>query len=81
MLDYFISEHPFVTLIAAIVLTTAIAVACVALPCRYAVEHQCSQRAAMLKTEYQYDFWTGCWIKDKDGTFVEYSTVRNVGGK
>lgn len=81
MLDYVLTEHPIASLIAAIILTTAIAVACVVLPCRYAAEHQCSKRADMLKTEYQYDFWTGCWVKDKDGTFVEYSTVRNVGGK
>ena len=81
MLDYFLTEHPIAALIAAIILTTAIAVAVVYIPCRYAAEHQCSQRAAMLNTSHQYDFWTGCWVKDKDGTWVEYSTVRNVGGK
>ena len=79
MLDYLLTEHPIASLIAAIILTTAIAVAAVALPCRYAAEHQCSNRAAMLQTEYQYDFWTGCWVKQADNTWVEYSTVRTVG--
>ena len=81
MLDYFLTEHPIDALIAAIILTTAITVAAVALPCRYASEYQCSKRADMLQTEHRYDFWTGCWVKDKDGTFVEYSTVRNLGSK
>lgn len=81
MLDYFLTEHPIASLIAAIILTTAIAVAAVALPCRYAAEHQCSKRADMLKTEYQYGFWEGCWVKQSDNTWVEYSTVRNLGSK
>lgn len=81
MLDYFLTEHPIASLIAAIILTTAIAVAVVALPARYASEYQCSKRADMLNTEHNYSFWTGCWVKDKDGTWIEYSTVRNVGSK
>lgn len=81
MLDYFLTEHPIASLIAAIILTTTIAVAAVALPCRYAAEHQCSQRAAMLQTEHRYDFWTGCWVRQADNTWVEYSTIRSVGGK
>lgn len=80
MLDYILTEHPIASLIAAIILTTAIAVACVALPCRYAAEHQCSKRAAMLQTDYQYDVWTGCWLKE-EGKWVEYKTIRNVGAK
>lgn len=81
MLDYLLNEHPCASLIAAIILVTAIAVAAVGIPCRYAAEHQCSKRAAMLQTEYQYDLWTGCWVKDKDNTWVEYKTIRNVGEK
>lgn len=81
MLDYFLNEHPIASLIAAIILTTAIAVACVALPCRYAAEHQCSKRADMLQTDYHYGIWEGCWIKQPDNTWVEYSTVRNLGSK
>lgn len=79
MLEYFLSEHPITSLIIIIAIVTAIAVAAVALPVRYATEHQCSKRAAMLQTDYQYDLWTGCWVKDKDGSFVEYNTIRNVG--
>jgi len=78
MLEYFLNEHPLTSLIIAIVLVTAIAVAAVALPCRYAAEHQCSKRAAMLQTDYQYGFWEGCWVRD-NGHWVEYGTIRNVG--
>lgn len=81
MLDYFLTEHPLTSLIIAIVLVTAIAVAVVVIPSSYAVEYKCSQRAAMLKAEYQYDFWTGCWVKQPDNTWVEYTTIRNVGVK
>lgn len=81
MLDYFLTEHPIASLIAAIILTTAIAVAVVYIPCRYAAEHQCSKRADMLHTDYHYGFWEGCWIKQPDNTWVEYSTVRNLGSK
>lgn len=76
MLDYILTEHPIASLIAAIILTTAIAVAVVYIPCRYAAEHQCSKRAAMLQTDYHYGIWEGCWIK-KDGAWVEYNTIRN----
>jgi hypothetical protein len=81
MLDYILTEHSIASLIAAIILTTAIAVAVVAIPTRWAAEHQCSKRAALLQTEYQYDFWTGCWVRQADNTWVEYSTVRTVGDK
>ena len=79
MLDYFLTEHPFTSLIIIIALATVITVGVVALPIRLAVDHTCAKRAELLETEYHYGFFEGCWIKNKDNTWVEYQTIRNVG--
>lgn len=77
----FLEYHPLTFLLLAIVLTTALVVGVVAVPSYYVEEHTCATKAAMLETEYQFGFWEGCWIKQPDNTWVEYSKVRNVGGK
>lgn len=80
MLDYFITEHPITSFIVILVIVAAIAVGVVAVPAHLAADHACAKRAEILETEYQYGFWTGCWVKD-NGKWVEYRTIRNVGSK
>jgi hypothetical protein len=80
-MEYFLNEHPIASLIAIIAIVTAVAVVVVAVPAHFAADHSCSKRAELLETDYQYSFWTGCWVKDKDNSWVEYRTIRNLGTK
>jgi hypothetical protein len=81
MLEYFLNEHPISSLLIIIAIVTAIAVVVVAIPAHFAADHTCAKRAEILETEYQYGFWQGCWVRGKDGAWVEYNTIRNVGTK
>ena len=81
MLDYLLNEHPFASLIAAIIIVVALALAIIDIPIYYAMDYYCGKKAEMLNTEYKYGYWEGCWVRDKDGTWVEYTTIRNVGVK
>lgn len=81
MLEYFLNEHPMTSLVIIILLALALIVAVVNIPCYYALDHSCSKKAAMLNTEYKFGYWEGCWIKQKDNTWVEYTTIRNLGAK
>lgn len=76
MIDDFLLEYPLTSLLIIIAIVTAIAVAVVAVPAHYAVEHTCAKKAAVMQTDYKYGFWEGCWIKKGD-TWVEYNTIRN----
>lgn len=81
MMEYFLNEHPITSLLIIIAIVTVVAVGVVAVPAHLAADHACAKRAEMLDTEYQYGFWTGCWVKDKDNSWVEYRTIRNLGTK
>lgn len=76
----FIDEHPFAFLLFILATATAVIVAAVSVTSNYVGDYTCSKKAIMLQTEYQYGFWEGCWIKANDNTWVEYTTIRNVGG-
>lgn len=81
MLDYFITEHPLTSFIAILAIVTAVAVGIVALPVRLAADYACAARAEILETDYQYGLLQGCWIRDKDGAWVEYSKIKHVVSK
>lgn len=81
MLEYFLNEHPISSLLIILAIVTAVAVGVVGVPAHFAAEHTCAKRAEILETEYQYGFWQGCWVRGKDGAWVEYNTIRNVGTK
>lgn len=81
MMEYFLNEHPITSLIIIIAIVTAVAVVGVVVPARLAADYSCSKRAEILETDYQYSVWTGCWVKDKDNSWVEYRTIRNLGTK
>ena len=70
MIEEFCYEHPMIVLVSAIILATALVVCCVSIPAYYAQEHSCAKKASVMQTDYQYGFWEGCWVKDKDGTWV-----------
>ena len=78
MLEYFINEHPMTSLVILLVLALALIVAVVDIPVYYVMDYSCSKKAEMLNTDYKFGYWTGCWVKQPDGTFVEYGTIRNV---
>lgn len=81
MLDYFITEYPLTSLLAILAIVTAIAVGIVALPVRLAADYACASRAEILETEYQYGLLQGCWIRGKDGDWVEYDKIKHVVSK
>lgn len=76
--DLFLS-HPMTVLIGAIILATALVVGATVVPSYFAEEHTCAKKASVLQTDYRFGFWEGCWVKQKDGAWVEYNTIRNVG--
>ena len=81
MVESFINEHPMTSLVVLLVLALGLVVAIVNVPIYYAMDYSCGKKAEMLNTEYQYGYWTGCWVKQPDNTWVEYTTIRNVGVK
>lgn len=81
MIEEFFCDHPMIVLIGAIILTTALVVCGISVPAYYAQEHSCSKKAAVMQTDYHFGIWEGCWIKQQDNTWVEYTTIRNVGIK
>lgn len=81
MIEYFLNEHPMTSLVIILVFALALIVTVVNVPIYYAMDHSCSKKAEMLNTEYKYGYWEGCWIKQQDNTWVEYTTIRNVGVK
>lgn len=78
MIENILNEHPMTSLIVILVLALALIVAVVNTPIYFAMDYSCSKKAEMLNTEYKYSYWTGCWVKDNDGTWYEYTTIRNV---
>ena len=76
--DLFLS-HPMTVLIGAILLSIALVVGVHAVPSYFAQEHTCAKKASVLQTDYRFGFWEGCWVKQKNGAWVEYNTIRNVG--
>lgn len=72
--DFFM-DHPIWTMILAVVLCSAVGIACT-----YAIDgYSCSSKAKMLDTDYQYGILKGCWIKDKpNGNWVDYSVRRTM---
>lgn len=75
--DLFLS-HPMTVLVGAIILATALVVGSTIVPSYFAEEHTCAKKASVLQTDYRFGFWEGCWVK-KDGSWIEYNTIRNVG--
>ena len=78
MLENFLNEYPITSLIIIIAIITAIAVGIVALPVRLAADYACASRAEIMQTDYQYGLLQGCWIRDKEGAWVEYSKIKHV---
>ncbi|MBQ1572583.1 MAG: hypothetical protein IIZ78_15750 [Clostridiales bacterium] len=79
MIENILNEYPMTSLVIIILFALALIVAVVNVPIYYALDYGCSQKAEMLNTEYKFGYWTGCWVKDKkDGTWYEYTTIRNV---
>ena len=81
MLENLINEHPMTSLVVLLVLALGLVVTVVNVPIYYAMDHSCSKKAEMLNTEYKYGYWEGCWVKQPDNTWVEYTTIRNLGVK
>ena len=80
-MEDFLYEYPITSLIIIIAIVTAVAVGIVALPVRLAADYACAARAEILETDYQYGLLQGCWIRDKDGAWVEYSKIKHVVSK
>lgn len=70
--------HPMRVLVCAIILATALVVGSNFFHVFIVEEHTCAKKASVLQTDYRFGFWEGCWVK-KDGAWVEYNTIRNVG--
>lgn len=79
MIDYLLNEHPFASLIAAIIIVVALAIAIIDIPIYYAMDYSCGKKAEMLNSEHHFGYFEGCWVLDKStNTWVEYTTIRNV---
>ena len=77
-MEDFLYEYPITSLIIILAIVTAIAVGIVALPVRLAADYACAARAEILETDYQYGLLQGCWVRGKDGAWVEYSKIKHV---
>lgn len=79
-LTWVLWEHEFETaaIVAICVLVLEVAVACVAGPAHMLGSYTCSQVAEKMEVEYDYGFFTGCFIRDESGKWYNYSQQRIV---
>ena len=78
MVENLINEHPMTSLVVLLVLALGLVVAVVNVPIYYAMDYSCGKKAEMLNSEHHFGYFEGCWIKQPDNTWVEYTTIRNV---
>lgn len=68
-------EVSFIVAVCALVIELVVAVSCA--PAYLLGDYTCSKVAQKLEVEYDYDFVTGCFIKE-GGRWVDYNKTRSV---
>jgi hypothetical protein len=73
-------EHDFdgAFVVAICALAVELVVAGVVGPAYLVGSYTCSQVASKMEVEYDYGFFTGCFIKDENGRWYNYSQQRVV---
>lgn len=74
ILFFFIDDHPVLGALLIVVLIGCLACA----PAYLSNYATCSAKAEVMGTDFQYGPFKGCWVKDTQGHWVDYTTFRRM---
>lgn len=74
ILFWFIDDHPVLGAFLIVVLIGCLACA----PAYLSNYATCSAKAEVMGTDFQFGLFKGCWVKDTQGHWVDYTTFRRM---
>lgn len=75
---FWVDDFDGAFIVALCILGVEILVAVIAGPAYLVSDYTCSQVAEKMGVEYDYGFFTGCFVKDSDGRWYNYNQQRII---